>query len=98
MNEQYINSCEWYDPSCALEWLRDEFQAFGVWILDSILSSIAAIFESIPVPDFMQNVGTISLPPTVNWILDAFQLDVGIGIIVTAYTARFILKRIPIIG
>ncbi|PCI47125.1 MAG: hypothetical protein COA68_06485 [Oceanobacter sp.] len=98
MNEEIINSCQWYDPSCTLEWLRDEFQAFGVWILDSILSSVASIFESIPAPDFMQNIGTIVVPSSVTWILEAFQLDIGIGIIVSAYTARFILKRIPIIG
>jgi hypothetical protein len=98
MDEIQQNTCSWYDPSCALEWLRDEFQAFGVWILDSLLSAVAGVFEAIPTPDFMADVGIYSLPPSVSWAISVFQVDVGIGIIVSAYTARFILKRIPIIG
>lgn len=98
MDEIQQNTCSWYDPSCALEWLRDEFQAIGVWIVDSLLSAIAGAFESIPPPDFMADVGQYTLPPSVSWAISVFQVDAGIGIIVSAYTARFILKRIPIIG
>ncbi|MAY15260.1 MAG: hypothetical protein CMI06_07980 [Oceanospirillaceae bacterium] len=96
--EETTNTCEWYDPSCALGWLRDEFQAFGVWIWDSILSGIASVFEAIPVPEFMLNVDSYTLPTSVSWAASAFQLDVGLGIIVSAYISRFILRRIPIIG
>jgi len=38
------------------------------------------------------------LPTSVSWAASAFQLDVGLGIIVSAYISRFILRRIPIIG
>lgn len=98
MDEIQQNTCSWYDPSCVLEWLRDEYQAFGVWIVDSLLSAIAGVFEAIPPPDFMADVGQYTLPPSVSWAISVFQVDAGIGIIVSAYTARFILKRIPIIG
>lgn len=50
MDEIQQNTCSWYDPSCVLEWLRDEYQAFGVWIVDSLLSAIAGVFEAIPPP------------------------------------------------
>jgi hypothetical protein len=96
--EPAVNSCKWYDPSCSLAWLRDEFQAFGVWLWDSILSGFASVFESIPVPDFLLNVQSYNLPSGVSWAASAFQLDVGLAIVVSAYVARFILRRIPIIG
>ncbi len=96
--DETINSCEWYDPSCALAWIRDELQAVGVWMWNSVLSGAASVLEAIPVPDFMQNVGSHTLPSSVSWAASAFQLDVGLGIIVSAYVARFILRRIPIIG
>lgn len=95
MNE---TTCNWYDPSCSLEWVRDELQAFGVWILDSTLSATAGVFESIPAPEFLANIEYYSIPPGVSWAASAFQLDVGAGIIVSAYIARFILRRIPFIG
>lgn len=98
MDETTENVCSWYDPSCALAWLRDELQAFGLWIWDSILSGLVSTFEAIPAPDFMQNVGTHSIPSGVAWAASAFQLDVGLAIIVSAYTARFILRRIPVVG
>ncbi|WP_420592122.1 hypothetical protein [Bacterioplanoides sp.] len=92
------NNCNWYDPSCSLEWIRDELQAFGVWVLDSTLSAAAGIFESIPAPEFLTSAEAYSIPPSVSWAASAFQLDIGAGIIVSAYIARFILRRIPIIG
>ena len=96
--EETANSCAWYDPSCGLAWLRDEFQAFSVWLWDSMLSGIASLFESIPVPEFMLNAGSHSIPAGVAWAAEPFQIPVGLGIIVSAYIARFILRRIPIIG
>ena len=92
------NTCSFYDPSCSLEWLRDEFQSFSIWLFDSLLNAIALLFESIPVPDFFSQATTYTIPPSVSWAATAFNLPAGIAIIVTAYTARFILRRIPIIG
>jgi len=92
------NTCSWYDPSCALTWLRDELHAFSLWVWNGILSSMASLFEVIPIPSFMTGLGVHTLPPGISWAASAFQLDVGLTIIVSAYTARFILRRIPVIG
>lgn len=92
------NECSWYDPSCALKWLADELKAFFLWLYDSILSGFAALLEMIPVPEFMANVGTFSLPSGVAYFASAFELPFAMGVIVAAYTARFILRRIPVIG
>jgi len=92
------NTCSWYDPSCALSWIKDELQAFGLWIYDSILSGLAALFELMPAPEFMMNLTPHSIPSGVAWAVAPFQLEYGIGIIVSAYIARFVLRRIPGIG
>ena len=92
------NSCEWYDPSCALQWLQDEFKAFFLWVLDSIMLGLAKIIELIPVPDFLENLHATTLNPTVSWFLQPFEIQFGLIAIVSAYIARFILRRIPFIG
>lgn len=92
------NECSWYDPSCALQWLADEFKAFFIWAYDGILSGLAALFELIPVPDFLMNVPSYQIPASIAWALSAFNVPFGIGLVVSAYTARFILRRIPAIG
>lgn len=92
------NECKWYDPSCALTWLSDELKAIWLWLYDSILSGFAAVIEAIPVPDFLLNLHSFTLPPTLSWFVNCLNLPIGLGIVVTAYTARFILRRIPFIG
>ncbi|VUD46411.1 hypothetical protein TDB9533_00818 [Thalassocella blandensis] len=98
MSEPIQNTCSWYDPSCALTWLSDELKALGLWLWESLLNGAAAVFEVLPVPDFMLDAGTIQIPPGVAWAAEPFQLEYGLTIIVSAYIGRFILRRIPIIG
>jgi len=38
------------------------------------------------------------LPPSVWFFLDFFALDVGLPLILSAYVARFLIRRIPFIG
>jgi hypothetical protein len=92
------SSCKWYDPSCTFQWLSDEFKAFWIYIYDSFMGGLAAVVESIPVPDFLANAQIVHLPNSVSWFLDAFNIGTGLFIVVGAYTARFILRRIPFIG
>lgn len=98
MEDTTPNTCNFYDPSCLLAWLRDEFQHFFIWAWDSVLSGFASVIENIDVPSFLLNVTSYDLPPSVSWAASAFQLDVGIGIIVSAYTSRFLLRRLTILG
>lgn len=90
-------SCNWYDPSCALDWIADELKAFFLWVYDGLLSGFAGLLELIPVPDFMY-MSHIQLPSGVAYFADTFMIPEGLKIIATAYTARFILRRIPAIG
>ena len=92
------NSCQWYDPSCALSWLKDEFKSFFLWVYDALLSGFAALIELIPVPSFIQNIQSTVMNPAVSWFLEPFNITYGLGVIASAYAARFILRRIPAIG
>ncbi len=62
-----------------------------------IIGSVVA-FESLATPQFLSSVSQISMPSGVAFFADAFQLDSGLAIIVSAYTLRFLIRRIPIIG
>jgi hypothetical protein len=91
-------SCSWYSVSCWMKWLSDELKAIFLWILDSIMSGLARIIELIPVPDFLENMQAQVMTPTVSWFLQPFELQYGLSVIIGAYAARFILRRIPFIG
>jgi hypothetical protein len=95
MNE---NTCAWYDPTCAISGLVEDLRLLFVSLWNSILSGLATLFESISPPSFLANLTTIDIPPSVSWAVDIFQIDFGIGVIVSAYTLRFIIRRIPGIG
>lgn len=93
-----MSECKWYEVGCHMAWLRDELHAFALWCYDSILNGLAVTVEAIPVPDFLLGVTTQALPSGVAFFVNALELPVGLSIIVSAYIARFILRRIPLIG
>lgn len=39
-----------------------------------------------------------SLPPEVWFFLDAFALDFGIPLMISAFVVRFLIRRLPLIG
>ncbi|AUD60365.1 hypothetical protein AYJ58_13155 [Shewanella sp. Pdp11] len=90
--------CGITDFGCIATWLQNEYVAYVLWLYDWLFSGIAFVLESIPVPDFMLNVGTFQIPSGVAWAASMFQLDYGLVIIVSSYTARFLLRRIPFVG
>ena len=92
------NSCSWYDIPCQCRWLSAELKSFWIYVYDSLMDGLAAMVETIPVPDLLSNLQTVHLPASVSWFLEPFNLPSGLLIIVGAYTARFVLRRIPFIG
>lgn len=91
-------SCSWYDVGCFFGWLADEFKHFYLWAYDKFVGGLSAIVDAIPVPDFLLNMGTFEIPSGVVYFSTAFEIPYGISVCVAAYTARFILRRIPFIG
>jgi hypothetical protein len=90
--------CSWYDVGCWLGWLQEELKQLVLWVYDAVLSGIVGLMDMIPVPDFLIDLEPITLPAGVAWAAEPFQIVFGVGICVSAYVARFILRRIPIIG
>lgn len=97
MADPVAQSCSWYDVSCGLSWLADEIKSLGLWFLEKILGGVASVLELIPAPAFL-SFHSMSVPPFVSWFLEPFQIATGISMIVSAYVARFVLRRIPGIG
>lgn len=91
-------SCTFYDVPCWLGWLATELKELFKWIMVQILNAVAAFIEWIPVPDFLQNIGNFQLPDTVIYFTTLFQVPEGMAIMVSAYTLRFFLRRLPIVG
>lgn len=94
MNEE----CSLLNPFCFFEWLYDSLTSFFVWLWESILIGLIGMLSNIPAPDFLLNLGTISFPSGVSYFLEMAVIDDGVLIFVSAYTIRFLIRRIPIIG
>ena len=80
------------------EWLIAEIKLLFVFIVDNVLQAVAGLFVAIPAPNFLLNVSSFSLGNDVLFFTTLFQVPFGLGVVVTAYIARFVLRRIPIIG
>ena len=79
----------------AFIWIVDQFTGLFWWVLENILDFFAWMIESIPVPSFLANMPTYSLPDAVLWLITPFNVEYGLGVLVAAFTARFIIKLIP---
>lgn len=90
--------CKIYDVGCQLGWLIDEIKNILLWFYEMIITGFAVVIEAIPVPEFLQNVAPMNLPAHVLWWTDMFQVGYGLAIVSTAYIARFVIRRIPLIG
>lgn len=65
-------------------------------IYAAVVDGAASLIASIPLPQGL--VLNPVLDPTILYYLDVFNVDVGLTIIFGSLTARFFLRRIPIVG
>jgi hypothetical protein len=56
------------------------------------------VIEALPVPAWASNVGALQLPDGVLWFANALELPAGAAIMATAWTIRFIVRRLPVVG
>lgn len=68
------------------------------YIISTILGWLVSLIELIPVPEFLQNINPINFPEGISYYLEPLDLPYGIGIITSAYAARFLVRRLPFIG
>lgn len=88
----------WYDIGGWIAWLIDEAKLFLIWVLEQCLSAVVSVIDAIPLPSWVDNIGTLQLPDALAWAVHAFEIPYGASVIASAYVIRFLIRRIPIIG
>lgn len=82
------------------QWLLDALLWIPRWLWSEVLQALSALINSIPVPDSLgvwtSSIG--SLPANVIWFLDLLQFRAGLAMVISALIARWVLRRIPLIG
>ena len=69
-----------------------------LWIFENLLGALASLIESIPAPDWMMNLSGYTIPDSIAFFVELFQLPAGAAIMVSAWVLRFGIRRIPVIG
>lgn len=69
-------------------------------LFEWFMEGVAWLINSIPVPDFVADIPSLfsGLPTGIPWAFYLFNVGLGISIILTAYVARFFIRRLPIVG
>ena len=67
-------------------------------IWQRILDALAFLLENIPVPaDLAAGIDWSALAD-MAYFFDVFGVETGLGLVAGAYTIRFLIRRIPVIG
>lgn len=83
-----------------LDWLLSFIDWVGIEVTKIFMAGLAAILNAIPVPDWMASAGSAisNFPPGAAYFLATMHIGAGATIMVSAFTIRFIIRRLPIIG
>ena len=76
----------------------DSISLFFIETYESIVFGLSSLFDSIPSPEFLSNSEIITIPSSITFFAEPMRLGFGLTIIVSAYTIRFLIRRIPFIG
>jgi hypothetical protein len=84
----------------AVQWCFDLLMKLPLHLWVLVLGGLQAAVNAIPVPSFFSNASNYvqGLPPMVAYLSSAMQIPYGLGVVTTAWVARWILRRIPLIG
>ena len=82
------------------EWLKDLFLYLPKKLWADLMDSLAGFVEALPVPDFVYQAQNAmgGIPSTVLFFAGKFAIAEGVAMILAALIARFMLRRIPLIG
>jgi len=83
-----------------MEWLWGMVKDFGLWLMGLVVDFIVALLNLIPVPEFLDDLASNwgNLSGAVGYWLGPFEIGYGVSVCLSAYAARFVLRRLPIIG
>jgi hypothetical protein len=84
----------------AVEWAFDLLLKLPLHLWVLVLGGLQAAVNAIPVPSFFGSAANYvgSMPPLVAYLSSGFEIPYGLGVIISAWLLRFILRRIPLIG
>lgn len=68
------------------------------WIFEQLLTGFVFVLELIPVPSYMTNATSLTLPEGVVYFIHVFELPFGAGIMASAWSLRFVIRRLPVVG
>lgn len=81
-----------------LKYIFNEIKLIVLYVFEQVLMAFVALLEAIPVPGFLLNVSSYQLPSNILYFLGVAQFGTGVSIMVTAYTLRFLIRRLPVVG
>lgn len=83
-----------------LEWVISFFEWCVVKLFLLVFEAVLWVLSAIPVPDFLANLGPniTAIDPGVMFFVQPLQLGTGLTWIASAYSIRFLIRRIPVIG
>ena len=86
--------------SAYAQWLWQQMTNQPLNIFQGLLHALAGIINAIPVPSFFaQASGAFAgMSSGVIYFTTPFELGYGLGVVLSAYTLRWVLRRIPFIG
>lgn len=90
-------TCEVLDIACQLSGLIDTLLEMFQFVWGKILSALIAVLNLIPVPEWANNA-TLSIPASILWVANMFELTYGASVMVSAMTIRFVIRRLPVVG
>jgi hypothetical protein len=84
----------------ALAWLWNVISSLPLHCLSLLLQGLAAFINWLPAPGFFANAGGWigNVPPLAAFLLSSLQIGSLVTILVSAYTLRFVIRRIPFLG
>lgn len=83
-----------------LGWVKDLLLWIPRELFSLFVDGLASLADSIPVPDFLAMAANLfsGITSGVWWWLSFFLIPQGFSLVMGAYAARFLLRRIPFIG
>lgn len=89
--------CTTFQFGCHIDNVFTAAERFFTWAWSGVIESFASMLSLIPVPSFIENA-SLSIPSTMVWFTDALEVPFGLSVVVAAYTTRFLIRRLPVIG
>lgn len=68
------------------------------FLFNALLDAVSAVFNAIPAPDFVQNIGNMWIDSGFNFYLNAFAIPEILAILVSAVILRRLISFIPFVN